>query len=143
MADSNPVLQHAIPLGRGRGAGEVYHFGNFLKFITKDGNIINPWATGQWVDPKLDPNYDHTTALEFQAGQLTDMPYWDKDFIREMLAVEDFARPGTAEKIAKWIKDGNESFDLIAKVKEDGGLVTLKDFGLEITNTETEEVQGG
>ena len=133
---SNTPLQTAIPLGRNRGAKEAYHFGNFLSYIGKDGQEINPWvkdANGEdkWVDPKTDPNYDHTEALAFKPGEVAKLPHWDKDFISEMLAVEDFARPGLLEKVQGWIKDGLESHDLIAKVREEKGLVTLKDFGID------------
>jgi hypothetical protein len=144
MANSNP-LQTAIPLGRGRGTQEVYHFSAFLRYIGKDGKEINPWSSGEWVDPKADPNYDHTEPRAFKIGEVVDMPYWDSEFIKDMLAIEDFARPGMAEKIAGWIKDGLESYDLVAKVREEKGLVTLKDFGVEEAPAQAQEQpqQGG
>lgn len=142
MADSNPTLQHAIPLGRGRGVQEVYHFGMFLRYIGKDGKEINPWATGEFVAPEDDPNYDYTEPLSFQPGKVANLPYWDKEALREILAVEDFARPGMAGKIKGWVEDNKlESYDLIAKVKAEGGLVTLKDFGAEPEPEKTDETQ--
>jgi hypothetical protein len=118
MANSNP-LQTAIPLGRGRGTQEVYHFSAFLRYIGKDGKEINPWSSGEWVDPKADPNYDHTEPLAFKIGEVVD--------------------------IAGWIKDGLESYDLVAKVREEKGLVTLKDFGVEEAPAQAQEQpqQGG
>jgi hypothetical protein len=137
-------LEQAIALGKGRGTQEVYHFLNGFKYYTKDGKTINPWSTGTYVDPQTDPNYDRTEPLPYQAGVAQDMPVWDEGLLREYIDRAEFARPDMQEQISKWIKSGLESHELIAKVKDAGGLVTLADFGLKpLKEEKAVEAQGG
>jgi hypothetical protein len=141
-------LEQAIALGKGRGAKEVYHFLSGLNHYTREGKRINPWATGQYVDPKTDPNYDRTEPVAYQAGVLQDMPVWDEELLRDFVDREEFARPDPElqKKIEGWIKSGLESHELIAKVRDAGGLVTLQDFGLKPLkeeSTDTTAIQGG
>jgi hypothetical protein len=63
------------------------------------------------------------------------MPLYDPDALKELVKREEFARPDMQQQITGWIeKDKLESYDLIAKVKEAGGLVTFADFGLQDPN---------
>lgn len=136
-------LEQAIALGKGRGAREVYHFLNGFRYYTKDGKTFNPWATGKYIDPKTDPNYDRTEPMPYQAGFVQDMPVWDEELLREYINRDEFARPDPElqKKIEGWIKSGLESHELIAKVREAGGLVTLADFGLKPIKEDEQAVE--
>jgi hypothetical protein len=139
-------LEQAIALGKGRGTQEVYHFLNGFKYFTKEGKRINPYASGEYVDPRTNPDYDRTEPLAYQAGVVQDMPVWDEELLREYIDREEFARPDPElqKKIDGWIKSGLESHELIAKVKDAGGLVTLADFGLKpLKEEKAVEAQGG
>jgi hypothetical protein len=135
-------LNKAIPLGKGRGSKEIYFFdlGDMLHF-DKKGEPLDPFATGEYVDPKTLPNYDHSEIVPFQAGKPQTLPYWDEDLLRAFVAREEFARPGMAEKITKWIEEGYESHDLIDLVRKEGGLITLADVGLKPLNEESAQDQ--
>jgi hypothetical protein len=133
-------LNTAIPLGRGRGSREIYFFdlGDMLHF-DKKGNPLDPFATGEYVDPKTLPEYDHSEIVPFQAGVPQLLPYWDEDLLRAFVAREEFARPGLQEKIDGWIAQGYESHDLIDLVRKEGGLITLADVGLKPLGAPAEE----
>lgn len=125
-------LDTAIALGKGRGVKEIYYLINYgdMYHFDKKGKLVNPWSTGEYVDPKTLPDYDHSEIVPFQAGKTQLLPVWDETELRALVDREEFARPDMQAQIDKWIKSGLESHDLIAKVRETGGLVTLKDFGL-------------
>jgi hypothetical protein len=128
-------LDTAIALGKGRGVKEIYYlinYGDKYHFNSK-GKLISPWPNGpegEWVNPKTNPDYHHSEIVPFQAGKPQLLPVWDETELRALVDREEFARPDMQEKINEWIKGGLESHDLIAKVREAAGLVTLKDFGL-------------
>jgi len=126
------LLDKAIPLGKGRAASEVYYIDTWpLSYFDKQGNSINPWVNDEFVDPTTLPGYDHKEITPLQAGKLQILPTWDEGLLRVMVAMEEFARPDMQAQIDGWLARGLESHELIAKVKEAGGLLGLKDIGLE------------
>ncbi len=131
-------LEMAIALGKGRGTKEVYFYDTGLLFFDKNGNRMEVTQDdkGNVVDPRTLPTYDHTEAIPMQAGRLQYMPLHDPETLTALIANEEFARPAFQDQITGWIKDGLESYDLIAKVKEAGGLVTYSDFGLTDPNAD-------
>lgn len=134
MADNNTNnrLQEVIALGAGRGVKEVYFFDlDDMLCFDKSGNYMDPFATGEYIDPRTLPDYDHTEPVPFQAGKVQKFLFFDEQSIRDAVAREEFARVDMLDRVTGWIKEGYESYDLVAKVKEAGGLITLKDAGLE------------
>jgi hypothetical protein len=142
-------LEQAIPLGLGRGVKEEYFFdfGDQLHFA-KDGSRINPFVKDEkgeetYIDPKTLPNYDHSNPVILQAGKPQDMPYLDEELMQALVDRGEFAHPKMQEQIEGWIKEGLESHDLIAKVREAGGLVTMKDFGFTPAEKVTNKSEAG
>jgi hypothetical protein len=64
-------------------------------------------------------------------GKPFQLPIWDDDLLRKMADMEEFARPGMEKQISQWLGEGIESHELIAKVRESKGLITLSDVGLD------------
>lgn len=131
------LLREVIALGVGRGAREVYFFDlDDLLCFDKAGNYMDPFATGEYIDPSTLPDYDHAEPVPFQAGKVQKFLFSDEQSIRDVVAREEFARMDMLDKITEWIKEGYESYDLVAKVKEAGGLITLADAGVGVVETD-------
>jgi hypothetical protein len=137
-------LEQAIPLGLNRGVKDEYFadFGAQLHYAI-DGSLIDPSSYSEDQDPKTLPNYDHSNPVILRVGEPQTLPYWDEDLLQPLIDREEFAHPKMKEQIDGWIKDGLESHDLIAKVREAGGLVTMKDFGFDPKKKEATQATGG
>lgn len=126
-------LQEVVALGVGRGVKDVYFFDlDDRLYFDKNGQYMDPFASGTYVDPKTLSEYDHSEIVPFQAGKVQKFLFFDEASIRDAVGRAEFARVDMLDKITEWINSGLESDDLVAKVREAGGLITLKDVGLEV-----------
>lgn len=124
-------LEKVIALGVGRGVKEIYFFDlDDVLYFDKQGNLMDPFATGDYVDPKTLPTYDHWEIVPFQAGKEQSFPFYSEEAKRAVVERAEFARVDMLDQITGWIKEGLESHDLVAKVREAGGLITLEDVGI-------------
>jgi hypothetical protein len=120
--------ESAVFIGRGLSRNEGPSFMSWGRiWIDADNNPVDLEA--------LPPDFNRSTIKEgsvaLSVGKSNILPVWDELTLRTAVASENFAHPRMEEQINGWLDEGIESHALYAKVKEAGGLLSLKDVGLE------------